>query len=315
MRLSRPLILLLALLATARAPVYAQEPPAPAADGAAPPAEAPPEAPVLDAEARLAADLRVRIQSSDPESEAIMLQVEGREVLALFKQQTRGVSHGAVLLLHDLNGHPDYPGPIQALRRQLPDAGWHTLSLQLPHSDSATLTLEQLDAMRPRIAAALAELEKRTVITNVVIVGHGMGAHAAIDYLRDNLAPSVRGLIAIGLEGSANEEPRLDAARGMGLLNLAILDIYGGRDRHGIIASAKRRYDMARRSSEEDVQVRPAYADVAQDYDEKLGLTLSYRQIKLAGADHQFSAQLNDLGKRVRGWLKRYIAATTPTEK
>jgi hypothetical protein len=304
--LRRPLILLLALLAGA---AHAEEAPAPAADSAS--AEAPAEEAMAvqrpDAEAKLAADLRARITSS----EALMLPLQGREVLALFQPQTRGEAHGAVLLLHDLNGHPDSPGPIQALRRRLPNAGWHTLSLQLPHSETRPLTIEQLDAMRPRIAAALAELEGRAA-GDVVLIGHGAGAHAAIDYLRDNLAPSVRGLVVIGLEGDANEEPRLDAAAGLGRLNMPILDIYGGRDYPGVVAKAKRRYDMARRGNGEEMPVRPAYADVARDYNEKMALSLSYRQVRVPAADHRFSAQESNLVKRVRGWLKRHITDSPP---
>ena len=134
----------------------------------------------------------------------------------------------------------------------------------------------------------------------------GLGATAAIDYLSENLAPAVKGLIVISLDGRAHEERRLDAARGLGLLELPLLDIYGERDRHGVLASAKRRYNMARRNNDDGVEPRPAYTDIARDYSRKKGLGMSYRQIKLSGADHHFSGQGTSLVKRVRGWLTHY---------
>ena len=299
------LLRLLPLLALLVLPAHAEDPaPAPAAEPTADEAAAtaqPPATKVPDAEQRLAAELRSQIK----DGEAITLKVAEKEVLALLMPQSRGKTEGAVLLLHDLNAHPDWPQVIRPLRRQLPDSGWHTLSLQLPLTDPALSELEQLDASRLRIAEALAELERRA-IKNIVLIGHGQGALAAIDYLADNLAPAVQGLIVISLDGSANDEPRLDAARGLGQIKLPILDLYGERDHRAVTTSAQRRYDLARRSNDKGAEPRPAYADVARDYTEKKGLSLSYRQIKLSGADHQFTGQTRNLLKRLRGWLKRY---------
>jgi hypothetical protein len=305
---SNPLILLLPLLALLSAGVRAEEPVATAPAAAPDTATAPVEAPAAkgpDAEQLLAIALREQLRRG----EAITLQVTGKEVLALFQQQTRGQALGGVLILHDLNGHPDWPGVTRALRQQLPDAGWHTLSLQLPHADSAQATLEQLDAIRPRIAAALTELEKRGVL-NTVIIGHGQGALAAIDYLNNNIVPAVRGLVVISLDGTQNPEERLDGATGLARINLPILDIYAEHDNLKVLESAKRRYDLARRTNTGGNQQRTSYADIAPDYNPKLGLTLSYRQVSLSGADHHFTVQGDALVKRLRGWLEHYAAGT-----
>jgi pimeloyl-ACP methyl ester carboxylesterase len=301
-----PLILLLSLLALLSTNVRAVEPePAPPAEaaGEATTAEAPAEVKEPGAEQELATALRAQLK----DGEVINLKVGDKEVLALFTAQTRGRELGAVVLLHDLNGHPDWPAVIHPLRRQLPDAGWHTLSLQLPHADSALASVEQLDAIRPRLAEALAELERRA-INNVVLIGYGQGALAAIDYLADNLAPAVRGLIVISLDGRANAEPRLDAASGLARVSVPILDIYGTRDNLNVVASAKRRYDMARRNNDNATKPRTSYADIASDYNEKQALNLSYRQVMVNGADHNFSGQTTNLEKRLRGWLQRYAA-------
>jgi hypothetical protein len=302
---SNPLILLLTLLALLSAGVRAEEPVAASAADSAAASEEAPAAKETDAEQLLATALREQLRGG----EAITLQVAGKEVLALYQQQTRGQALGGVLILHDLNAHPDWPGVTRALRQQLPEAGWHTLSLQLPHVDSAQTTLEQLDAIRPRIAAALAEMERRGIL-NTVIIGHGQGALAAIDYLNSNIVPAVRGLVVISLDGTANAEERLDGAAGLARINLPILDIYAEHDNLNVLESAKRRYDLARRTNTSGNQQRTSYADIAPDYTPKLGLTLSYRQISLSGADHHFTAQGDALVKRVRGWLQHYAAGT-----
>lgn len=308
MMVSNPLIVLLPLLVLLSTGVRAETPvaaaPAAAADSATAPV-APPAAKEPDAEQLLATALREQLRGG----EAITLQVEGKKVLALFQQQTRGQALGGVLILHDLNAHPDWPGVTRTLRRQLPGAGWHTLSLQLPHADSAQTTLEQLDAIHPRIAAALAEMERRGIL-NTVIVGHGQGALAAIDYLNINIVPAVRGLVVIGLDGTQNAEERLDGAAALARINVPLLDIYAEHDNLKVLESAKRRYDLARRTNTGGNQQRTSYADIAPDYNPKLGLTLSYRQVSLSGADRHFTVQGDALVKRLRGWLKHYAAGT-----
>lgn len=265
-------------------------------------AEAAPHS-VVNIEQQVVAALRAQLG----DGEAITLQVEGDEVLALFRQQTRGQALGGVLLLHDLSGHPDWPAVIRPLRRQLPAAGWHTLALQLPHAASAQYTTARLDAMRPRIAAALAELERRGIL-NLVLVGYGEGALAAIDYLSANLVPAVQGVVVISLNGSQNAEPRLDGASALAQLTLPILDIYGEHDTRAVVESAKRRYDLARRKMANDGRQPPAYADIASRYTPKLGRALNYRQLVIAGANRHFIAQDDLLVKRLRGWLAQHAA-------
>ena len=303
-----PLIRLLPLLALLALPAHAEDPaPAPTGDAAA--ATAPPPATkVEDAEQQLATELRKKVK----DSEIFDLKISGKNVLTLFKTQTKGQTLGAVVLLHDLNSHPDWPDVISPLRKQLPDAGWHTLTMQLPHADSTQASVEQLDTLRRYIDAALSELEKRSVL-NVVLIGHGQGAHAAVDYMGNTPALAVQGLILIGMDGSQNDEPRLDPARSLSNITVPILDIYGERDYHAVVNSAKRRYELSRQKKEPGATPSPAYSDIARDYTKKKGLSLNYRQVKLSGADHHFKAQSVDLVKRLRGWLKRYAAGTEIT--
>lgn len=298
MRPSLHRLLLLTLLTGS--PIYAEPAAAPAAttaDAAGQPAGEP------DAELQLAQAVRAQLK----DGEALTLQAAGKEVLGIFTPQTRTKALGGLLLLPELNDNPDRPGLIRELRQRLPDAGWHTLAIQLPLATGAEPALARLDASRPRISAALAELERRA-IRNIVIIGHGEGALAAVDYLANNLTPSVHALVVIGLDGREQGEPRLDAATTLGQIALPTLDIFGERDRAAVLQSAKRRYDLAHRNGAGHKQPRLTYADIAPDYTERKGLSLDYRQLSLSGADHDFSAQHDNLIKRLRGWLQRYAA-------
>ncbi len=325
MMLSRSLLLLIPLLALLAAGVRAET----AADAAAPDsnaegANAAAEATTTSeaeaeeqrrkatlekayaAEQQLAQQLRGQLTDSELLSLRSSENGQEREVLAVLKPQIKGKALGAVLLLHGMNAHPDWPGVIAPLRRGLPEAGWHTLSLQLPHRITGQDDMAWLDITRLRIAAALAELDGRSM-KHIVIIGHDLGAVAAIDYLSENQAPAVQGLVVISLDGRANEERRLDAARGLGQLKLPLLDIYAERDRPAVVASATRRYDLARRNNDDKVEPRPSYSDIAKDYSRSKGLGMSYRQIKLVGTDYRYHGQQAILVKRVRGWLKHYV--------
>ena len=112
----------------------------------------------------------------------------------------------------------------------------------------------------------------------------------------------------IGLDGSTNPEPRLDAAARLGRIAIPVLDIYAERDYPNVVRSAKRRYRLSRQGIDKGAKQRPGYGNIARDYTEKRGLSLSYRQIKVSGADHHFSAHTTNLEKRLRGWLDRYAA-------
>jgi pimeloyl-ACP methyl ester carboxylesterase len=195
---------------------------------------------------------------------------------------------------------------IHPLRTGLPAAGWHTLSLQLPPAGDDPLT--RLDTAQDFLDAAIGEMQRRNIDT-LVLLGHGLGALALADYLAagDNLA--VRGVVAIGLDGRENAEPRLDGARQLAKVRPPVLDIYGSRDQGAVLDSAARRADLFRRRTAADGERPPTYRAIARDYSEKQGDRLHYRQQAVPAADHRFSHQSQLLLRRVRGWLQRHVGA------
>jgi len=64
--------------------------------------------------------------------DAVKLKAAGVEFLALYAAPSAKESKGAVIILHGNGVHPAWPDVIEPLRTQLPEHGWHTLSLQMP---------------------------------------------------------------------------------------------------------------------------------------------------------------------------------------
>lgn len=58
------------------------------------------------------------------------------DFLALYQPAFKQEATGTVLMLHDAEQHPDWPGTLSDLRHYLPDMGWSTLAIALPNPDT-----------------------------------------------------------------------------------------------------------------------------------------------------------------------------------
>lgn len=205
---------------------------------------------------------------------------DGPEVFALYMPAARTPA-GGVVLLHDLDGHPDWPEVIRPLRLRLPRAGWATLSVQMPlpargAGRPAALIREAL----PRIDAAVTELEKRGD-TPVILVGHGLGAAMAAGYLgaRDGRVGGFIGL-SMGVPGPESVEPAPHAT--LAASGTPALCLYGS-EAPRFVLDAMTRLDGS-------------------------GVT----RHEVVGADHAFGLMSDSLTQRVRGWLhQRFVAEGT----
>ena len=125
------------------------------------------------------------------ENDVVWLKEDDRPFLALLSDHSSAKRRGGVILLHDLDAHPDWPEVISPLRLGLPDKGWPTLSLQLPLlSDDIELNGKNqqriIDESNTRIAAAVEHFTNMGIY-NIVMLGHGLGATAMSHFLSGNL--------------------------------------------------------------------------------------------------------------------------------
>ncbi|NEM13074.1 MAG: DUF3530 family protein, partial [Xanthomonas perforans] len=125
--------LCLSLLASALAVHAEQSPPAEAADKG----ETKPEqrAPLIERSDLEASALERQLAASEQQQ----LDAAGTTFLALWRPANDPAPMGAVILVPGDDESADAPPTVGPLRRKLPDAGWHSLSLTLPDPQGANL--------------------------------------------------------------------------------------------------------------------------------------------------------------------------------
>jgi pimeloyl-ACP methyl ester carboxylesterase len=141
--------------------------------------------------------------------EAVYLTTSRRpSVLAIFTMPEAKPVGGAVIV-HGLGVHADW-GLINGLRTDLSDAGFATLSVQMPvlatdasRADYAALYPEAGE----RIAAGVAFLRSHG-IEKIAIVAHSLGAVMADRYLASSGATGVAAWVPIGMQGDFSAAPR-----------------------------------------------------------------------------------------------------------
>jgi pimeloyl-ACP methyl ester carboxylesterase len=128
-------------------------------------------------------------------------------VLALYTEAAN--SKGGVIVVHGLGVHPDW-GLIGGLRTGLADAGFSTLSVQMPVLAVDALR-EDYDAIIPqaaeRIAVAVAWLKRRGV-ERIAIVAHSLGVAMSNAYLGSAGAEKIDAWVVIGMGVGFDAAPR-----------------------------------------------------------------------------------------------------------
>ncbi|MEM7565331.1 MAG: DUF3530 family protein, partial [Pseudomonadota bacterium] len=132
----------------------------------------------------------------------------GLEFLAIHTGEALD-SDRAVIVVHGIGVHPDWPDVIYPLRVGLPEAGIPTLSIQmpiLPNEKTSQDYLPLFSEVGGRFDAAVRYLLEAGH-SKISIVAHSMGATMAVDYLSNKVVPEVDSLVIVGMgpgiEGSS----------------------------------------------------------------------------------------------------------------
>ena len=184
----------------------------------------------------------------------------------------------AIILLHGIGIHPDWPQVINPLRVGLPESGWRTLSLQLPvlPNDASAEDYQPLMKEVPgRIDAGIKYLQSNGS-KKIIIVAHSMGAEMASYYLAQAKS-SIAGYIGIGM-GPGN-------LLYLDKIEVPMLDLFGGQDLSAVLESAVDRKKSARASN-------------------------NYTQHKVGTADHFFDGQEAPLLEAVTTWLETAVKSS-----
>ena len=265
--------------------------------------------------------------------EALWLGEAEQRFLALFEESTEDNIYGAVILLHDLGGNADLPQLISAMRKTLPKKGWHTLSLQLPivnADEEKNVYLERLEVIQQRITAGITVLQQKN-ITEIAIIGHGLGAAAGLLYVSNNQQSPIKSIVGISIPG-ANSLLRTDNPR-PGSVTLPVAEPQADlepaeADKQDVTENS----DPAITNNSEDPQngqpldlyltmqaiTLPLldiygaldHQDVIREAGKRAAVMhkakkSDYLQQRIQGADHAFHGLEEQLIRRIRGWLNK----------
>jgi len=182
----------------------------------------------------------------------------GATFLALYAEPTTDVTKGAVIILHGIGVHPAWPDVIDPLRMQLPDRGWHTLSLQMPilHNEAKDEDYPTVfPEAKSRIQAGVDFLKARG-IKNIVLSGHSLGATMASYYMASNPDKSVKTFAMISISPGVENVPMIDSVENFKKINnVNIIDIYGSEDLPHIIKTLKKRTQIVKQMDKGRYQI------------------------------------------------------------
>lgn len=217
--------------------------------------------------------------------EPVWLQNRGHKFLSLYAPPA-GDGNTAIVLLHGRGVHPAW-GFIDRLRSDLADAGFHTLSLQLPIL-AADAPFGSYGPTLPeafeRVNAGIQYLRKHKGVQRVVLLGHSSGASTALGHTARHPQAGVAGVVAIGAATYPNTTDLLQPVQQLRQIRAAVLDISGGNDLQEVKSHNKERRDAARAGR------------------------VDFTAVQIAGADHFYTDHYEQLRAQIVAWLGRWKA-------
>ena len=215
------------------------------------------------------------------DGDVITLLPDGEAFAAVEMESQTDTTRGGIVLLHGRGFHADWPENIGPLRVGLAEAGWHTLSLQMPVLEKSAKYYDYIPILPealPRIDAALTHLKAES-ISPVVLLAHSCGAHMAMLWMEKYADQGIDAFIGIGMGATDYKQPMRHPFP-FASLKVPVLDLYGGLDYPAVHRLAAERLDLINQG----------------------GNALS-RQVISADADHNFSNNSEQLIKEVSDWL------------
>jgi len=221
---------------------------------------------------------------------AVWLEAEGRKFLGLYTETEKAAGKGVVIILHDMDGHPDQKQLIYDLRVFLPEHNWTTLSLQMPLREVG-VEKEDYYALFPEAAARIQSgigYAKSNGAENIVVVGYGLGGLMGI-YALSEQATDIKALVTISLPVPTTESKTAQTLELIKKIKMPMLDIYGAVDVPDVTESARDRRLAAKENT-------------------------SYRQVKINDEGHAYLHDEGLLVKRIYSWLGVTVGAASAAQ-
>ena len=237
--------------------------------------------PELEREKQIADKLTKELRTG----EAIWLGKGNTEFLGLFTETFLQQRNDAILLLHGMGAHPDWPDVISPLRWELPGYRLPVLSIQLPillpDASVSGYGKTTKEAAR-RIKLAVDYLHEQG-FKRVMLVGYSFGAAMGAYYLANKKEHGVSAFIAISILARKFLNPTLNLKFLLEKIHIPMLDIYASNDLEEILKAVPDRRLAAHKS----------------------GNTL-FNQIEISGSDHTYREQIVDLVNIIVDWIAQH---------
>jgi len=209
--------------------------------------------------------------------------------LGLYADSATAKTKGALIVVHGIGVHPNWPDVIQPIRSEMPEHDWATLSIQMPILENGKTSVDYVPLFKEvngRFDAAVNYLKSKN-IQNIVIVAHSLGTTMANHYLVNKPSPLVRGYISISSSSNPDYKELDNVKKITQITSIPMLDIYGDQDLDSVL-----RFSEARKRAGEKANK-------------------NYKQLSLKGADHFYQSTAPLLIKHTRLWLLK----NTPGKK
>lgn len=194
------------------------------------------------------------------DGEASWLMAGKHKFLAIYTESSEP-SDKAVIIMHGIGVHPNWPQVVLPLRVGLTEHGWNTISIQMPilpndaeHNAYAPL----FDEVPARVDAAIAFLKQKGS-RSIYLVGHSLGSAMGAYYLSSHPG-DIRGFVAIGMQVNEHD-PRMNTSLTLSKIQIPSLDLYGTKDLPEVMKSVDKRKAAAASAGNKDYQQKMIEGD------------------------------------------------------
>lgn len=205
----------------------------------------------------------------------------GHEFLSILTEGDTD-SGRAVILIHGIGVHPNWPDVIYPLREALLENDITSLSIQMPilANEAEDSEYSGLYPEVPGRLQAAVDFLKDSGYARIDIVAHSMGARMATYYLARENIDDVNSAVLIGM-GSSSTSSWPECIDALAELRIPVLDLYGGKDLDIVLDTVQDRASSGQKN-----------------------VSGIYRQIRVEEANHFFQGHEDELKSVVIDWLQ-----------
>lgn len=220
------------------------------------------------------------------DGDAVFLTAGNHQFLTIYTEADE--ARGIVIILHGRGFHPDWQDTINPLRVGLVNAGWSTLSVQMPvlekqakYYDYVPLFPEAEDRIDAAIAYARKQITTDETNNTIVLMAHSCGAHMAMSWFEQASSESVDAYVGIGMGATDYKQP-MKAPFPLENIRLPVLDVYAENDYPAVIKMAEERLSLIRKAGNK-----------------------KSAQTVIGGADHYYVDKSEELTRVISQWLDK----------